>query len=467
MSNSFSKSTNQVTPTNCSNNSYFCYDVAGNVLSDGSGASYAYDAEGRITSFTSSSATANYAYDAVGQRVHRVVNSNTYDYVFDNAGNENSMTTNGLGNRTWSNYYFGGQAVTTVSGSSPSDSWNHIDYLGTPRLQTSSNGTPVNPFTSFTWGESSYNPTLSLAGMLMDGPDAEDTYHTPARQFNEWNGRWMTPDPAGLSAARIGDPQTWNRYAYAGNNPVSMTDPSGLEPDGENGAVGPAGTLDIIASSSACPDSAPSGSSCTSWVIPNGDGGLLLPDEPLSSDATAILGMAGSNGNLETGISAINGAFDDLDVAEAPVASDSDVKALLTVAVTGGITGMASEIGEGGAPGGTPAFDNIIGAKGFGYREGEVGFRPLPTTQEEVGRTLESPWWGPEGTLRANGAPNISLKIESADGLGQWRFANHYGVLGTSTQGLYDYSGGVHLGNGFYYFEQPVWAWFPFSEMHF
>jgi hypothetical protein len=35
------------------------------------------------------------------------------------------------------------------------------------------------------------------------------------------------PDPAGL-AADITNPQTWNRYGYVGNSPLSNVDPLGL-----------------------------------------------------------------------------------------------------------------------------------------------------------------------------------------------------------------------------------------------
>jgi len=40
-------------------------------------------------------------------------------------------------------------------------------------------------------------------------------------------GRWLAPDPAGLAAVDLTNPQTWNRYAYVGNNPLSNMDPMG------------------------------------------------------------------------------------------------------------------------------------------------------------------------------------------------------------------------------------------------
>ncbi len=58
--------------------------------------------------------------------------------------------------------------------------------------------------------------------------EANGIVHFKARSYNEVLGQWMSPDPAGLAAVDPANPQTWNRYAYVANNPVSATDPTGL-----------------------------------------------------------------------------------------------------------------------------------------------------------------------------------------------------------------------------------------------
>lgn len=50
-----------------------------------------------------------------------------------------------------------------------------------------------------------------------------------ARYYASTMGRWMSPDPAGLSAVNPSNPQSWNLYSYALNNPLINTDPTGLD----------------------------------------------------------------------------------------------------------------------------------------------------------------------------------------------------------------------------------------------
>jgi RHS repeat-associated protein len=76
-------------------------------------------------------------------------------------------------------------------------------------------------------------------GTIIDGTPSEKYLFTgkerdaesglddfPARYFTSSMGRFMSPDPMG---GHLEDPQTLNRYAYARNNPTSLTDPTGLD----------------------------------------------------------------------------------------------------------------------------------------------------------------------------------------------------------------------------------------------
>jgi RHS repeat-associated protein len=53
------------------------------------------------------------------------------------------------------------------------------------------------------------------------------TNHAPFREYSNLAGRWMSPDPYDGSY-RMGNPQSFNRYSYTRNSPLSRVDPSGL-----------------------------------------------------------------------------------------------------------------------------------------------------------------------------------------------------------------------------------------------
>jgi RHS repeat-associated protein len=67
---------------------------------------------------------------------------------------------------------------------------------------------------------------LSFTGQTQD--TVTGLYDFPFRQEHPVQGRWLVPDPAGLAAVDITNPQTWNRYAYLANNPLTFIDPLGL-----------------------------------------------------------------------------------------------------------------------------------------------------------------------------------------------------------------------------------------------
>jgi RHS repeat-associated protein len=66
---------------------------------------------------------------------------------------------------------------------------------------------------------------LSFTGQNQD--TVGGVYDFPAREYSI-QGRWPSPDPAGLAAVDPTNPQSWNRYAYVYNSPLNLLDPTGL-----------------------------------------------------------------------------------------------------------------------------------------------------------------------------------------------------------------------------------------------
>lgn len=102
------------------------------------------------------------------------------------------------------------------------------DHLGTPRLQTDVNATTVTRAKNRAFG-------LPLTGALpQQGPEyaamekdtASGNHYDHARFYTSWLGRFQVPD---LIGGNPGDPQSWNRYAYARNNPLRYVDPNGQD----------------------------------------------------------------------------------------------------------------------------------------------------------------------------------------------------------------------------------------------
>jgi RHS repeat-associated protein len=218
-------------------NSPYAYDAAGNLTADGSH-TYFYDAENRLvqvggTFGTCSTATACYTYDALGRRVEKVVGSVKTDYLYDLSGNVvTEWCTNCSGGLAgWSKgyAYFNGSLAAEYANSTTY--FAHRDHLGSARLLTGVNQSVVQNLDYLPFGElNSSDSGITTHKFTGDEQDAETALaHTLFRQYSSSIGRWMTPDPAGLAAVDPTSPQSWNRYAYVLNNPLSAVDPLGLQ----------------------------------------------------------------------------------------------------------------------------------------------------------------------------------------------------------------------------------------------
>ncbi|WP_147312468.1 polymorphic toxin-type HINT domain-containing protein [Thermomonospora umbrina] len=71
-------------------------------------------------------------------------------------------------------------------------------------------------------------PALMDKGYVGGTNDPTGLTHLSAREYNPDTGRFVSIDPL----FNLDEPQSWNGYAYAGNNPVTLSDPDGLDPYG-------------------------------------------------------------------------------------------------------------------------------------------------------------------------------------------------------------------------------------------
>jgi len=105
----------------------------------------------------------------------------------------------------------------------------HEDAVGSVRMITDANGQEVAPRYDY-WpfgqqaGTSGQDPRM-FAGKEHDGESGFDYFG--ARYAATGTGRFTTVDPVLDLEAALVDPQRWNRYAYARNNPLAYIDPAG------------------------------------------------------------------------------------------------------------------------------------------------------------------------------------------------------------------------------------------------
>jgi RHS repeat-associated protein len=220
---SVSASNNRLTATG------YTYDNAGNTTRDGAYQTYTYDAENKQTEVKNSSSVSlgQYWYDGDGKRVKKYVpaTGETTVFVYDAAGKQIAE-------------------YSTIVASSTDAKVNYLtsDHLGSPRINTDANGAIISRHDYHPFGEEidgTGGRTIGLnygdnsvrkqfTGYEFDGETGLD--FAGARMYIGVVGRYTTPDP--LSSTQRGSaPQTFNRYTYVLNNPLSFVDITGAFPE--------------------------------------------------------------------------------------------------------------------------------------------------------------------------------------------------------------------------------------------
>jgi RHS repeat-associated protein len=203
-------------------NTGFTYDANGNLTAK-PGQTYAYNSLNQTTSITTAGTPIAMAYADIGQSERTTAGSNSFltgllGLTRQSGGSTLAFT------RTP-----GGSLVSMRSGS------NHFYYifdaLGSVIALTDGSGAIAASYTYDPYGttltssgaQASVNPFRFASGYF---DSATGLTKFGDRYYDSSLGRWTQRDSV---AGSIADPGNLNRYVYAGNSPVNVTDPSGRD----------------------------------------------------------------------------------------------------------------------------------------------------------------------------------------------------------------------------------------------
>ncbi|HEY0426708.1 MAG TPA: RHS repeat-associated core domain-containing protein [Pyrinomonadaceae bacterium] len=204
----------------------YTYDFNGNLIQDAEGRQFTFNGENKqIKVVQAGQIKGEYFYDGEGKRVKKISNLETTIFVYD-----------GIGKLV-------AEYSTAAPSPNPTTNYTATDQLGSPRVITDANGKVISRRDFMPFGEELYadNQTRTTANKYStSNQDAvrqrftgyqKDTEtqldFAEARYYNNQHGRFTAVDPL-LASGKSANPQTFNRYVYVTNNPLILTDPSGL-----------------------------------------------------------------------------------------------------------------------------------------------------------------------------------------------------------------------------------------------
>jgi RHS repeat-associated protein len=200
------------------------YDAAGNMTTAG----YTYDAEGHM--LTAGGVT--YTYDGDGKRVEKS-SGKLYWYGISTDALDETDLTGATNNSAFNEYVFVDGERIARRNSSNTVFYYFADHLGTSRVMVQAGQTtPCYEADFYPFGNqrgpviNSCPPNYTFVGMEYDSESSLN--HTEFRQYASAQGRWLSPDPYSGSV-NLSNPQSLNRYVYALNNPLVLSDPDGLD----------------------------------------------------------------------------------------------------------------------------------------------------------------------------------------------------------------------------------------------
>jgi RHS repeat-associated protein len=215
----------------------YVYDKNGNLTDDAEGRTFIFNGENKQRFVVQSGKNVGeYFYDGEGKRVKKKV------YELDGVSVKEETVF----------VYSAGKLVAEYSTKqpppNPTTSYTATDQLGSPRVITDSNGQVISRRDFMPFGEEivnnigerqaanlKYGVSDSVRQKFTGYQKDEETQldFAEARMYENRHGRFTAVDPL-LASGKSANPQSFNRYVYTMNNPILLTDPSGMCPPEDN-----------------------------------------------------------------------------------------------------------------------------------------------------------------------------------------------------------------------------------------
>ncbi|WP_285565235.1 RHS repeat-associated core domain-containing protein [Streptomyces sp. RTGN2] len=190
-----------------------------------------WDIEGELSRLTDGAKSTDYLYDANGELLIRRGTAKTVLYM----GGQELHYDTAAKKFTAQRYYPAGDAtaVRTETGLS----WMVDDHHGTASMTVDATTQAITRRYTKPFGESRGTAPTAWPddkGFLGKPTDADTGLtHVGAREYDPATGRFLSVDPV----LAPDDHESLNGYAYANNTPVTLSDPTGLRPDGACGGA--------------------------------------------------------------------------------------------------------------------------------------------------------------------------------------------------------------------------------------
>ncbi|MCA2214104.1 polymorphic toxin-type HINT domain-containing protein [Jidongwangia harbinensis] len=208
----------------------FGYDATGNMTTrpgPTAGQTLTWDAEGRPVKVEESGQAITNLFDADGNRLLRRDSKGTTLFL---PGQEIRRTLTGGTTATMSGtrYYSfaGGTVATRTMPGTQTLSWLFGDHQGTQHVSVNAYSQKVTVRRQSPYGvpRGAQVAWPTMKGFVNGDLDPTGLTHIGAREYDPVLGRFISVDPL----MNLEDAESWNGYAYADNNPIAKSDPSGL-----------------------------------------------------------------------------------------------------------------------------------------------------------------------------------------------------------------------------------------------